>query len=35
MRLQTLALSLLASTTLATPLRRDAKQAIYTLRLSS
>ena len=35
MRLQALALSLLASTTLATPFRRDTKQAIYALRLSS
>jgi hypothetical protein len=35
MRLQALILSLLASTGLATPLRRDIAQAVYTLRLSS
>ncbi|KAK4150754.1 hypothetical protein C8A00DRAFT_45932 [Chaetomidium leptoderma] len=35
MRLQTLAVSLLASAGLATPIRRDASPAIYALRLSS
>lgn len=35
MRLQAIALSLLAATGLATPIRRDVNQAVYTLRLSS
>ncbi|KAK3309951.1 uncharacterized protein B0T15DRAFT_506677 [Chaetomium strumarium] len=35
MKLQALALSLLAATGLATPVRRDVGQAVYTLRLSS
>ncbi|KAG7292928.1 hypothetical protein NEMBOFW57_002973 [Staphylotrichum longicolle] len=35
MKLQAVILSLLASTGLATPLRRDISQALYTLRLTS
>lgn len=35
MRLQAITLSLLAATGLATPIRRDVKQAVYTLRLTS
>jgi len=35
MRLQAFALSLLASTALATPVRRDINHPVYTLRLSS
>jgi hypothetical protein len=35
MKLQALTLSLLASTGLATPIRRDVSQAVYTLRLTS
>ncbi|KAK4241578.1 hypothetical protein C8A03DRAFT_30301 [Achaetomium macrosporum] len=35
MKLQALTLSLLAATGLATPVRRDVGQAVYTLRLSS
>ncbi|EAQ93158.1 predicted protein [Chaetomium globosum CBS 148.51] len=35
MRLQAITLSLLAATGLATPIRRDVSQAVYTLRLTS
>jgi hypothetical protein len=35
MRLQAITLSLLAATGLATPIRRDVNQAVYTLRLTS
>ncbi|KAH6650604.1 hypothetical protein F5144DRAFT_556663 [Chaetomium tenue] len=35
MRLQAITLSLLAATGLATPIRRDVGQAVYTLRLTS